>query len=546
MILAIDRNSFNYILKYNFLTISLNHIIDLSDEDIDENTKEISDFIISEFDRVLPIFELDHEVLLLKVQKAKLEMNGRINLSFNSILKVYPLTEKAKNLLVGKLNQSLLISEPRFESIIEKVKLLRAVNNRQLLFNKLSKIFLIDKKPSASFSKNVELIVQKLLKNENAGKSYLANLLEYNYSPNEISSGNIEYFEKIGIIAWIEAKSNSEGYTGSTYFRQCEKYKSKINDGDYAKGFRTYLNIIKDFNIDFKESHLKMCKIINQDQDGIDMFKVSYYFLALKSRLNKNNYELIELFEDIVRDIHSDNRIMIHVLYLISFTFSFEQLYESLHILEKSPLLKSKFINKDAQTIYDELNTKTKSSDSQITDEGGEDQISQQSSQENQAENNEKETEFQNDSERIELEQAKYSQLNEEPKNVSEPKNIYATGSNIELTKNNINQTGKIDGLETSNQSKKIVKNEDNKDLFSNNFDDLRKQLIDKSKKLLKNPSQGSEETLIILEDLYLKDKKFSFKQLEVELNNEGKLKKADGSLYKQVANVLELFKELK
>jgi hypothetical protein len=99
----------------------------------------------------------------------------------------------------------------------------------------------------------------------------------------------------------------------------------------------------------------KINEIINEDQIELDMFKVSYYFLAIKTKLNKNNFNLLELFEDLIRDIHSDKLTMSYVLYLISFSFSFEQLYESIHILEKSTLLKSKFIMKDAKTIFNEL-----------------------------------------------------------------------------------------------------------------------------------------------------------------------------------------------
>lgn len=355
MLIAIDRSSFNYIFKYNSLTISKSQILDLSKEILESETNKNSSFIVSEFDRILPIFELDHEVLLLEVQKSKLEFDGEINLPFGSILKVYPLTERAKNLLSGKLNQSIEISAPIFEGVIEQVKLIRSINSRKLLFNKLTKICLIQENPNPVFSQKVQSIVELLLKSQSVGNSYLANLIQYNYNPNEISSGNIEFLEKIGIIAWITTKSSSDGYTTSNYFKRCEEFKSKINEGNYVAGLKTYLDIIENLSPEFKISHDRIKEINNEDQIEIDLFKVSYYFLAIKTKLNKNNSNLLELFEDLIRDIHADPVTMSHVLYLIAYSFSFEQLYESIHILERSPLLESKTIVKESKTIFSDL-----------------------------------------------------------------------------------------------------------------------------------------------------------------------------------------------
>jgi hypothetical protein len=240
MLIAIERSSFNYIFKYNCLTISKSQILDLSSDILETEMQKASSFIVAEFDRILPIFELDHEVLLLEVQKSKLEFNGEIILPFGSILNVYPLTDRAKNLLSGKLNQSLEISAPIFEGIIEQVKLIRSMNSRKLLFNKLTKICLIQENPNPVFSQNVQSIVELLLNSKSVGNSYLANLIQYNYNPNEISSGNIEFLEKIGIIAWITKKSSSECYSNSKYYNKCEDFKSKINEGNYKDGFKNF------------------------------------------------------------------------------------------------------------------------------------------------------------------------------------------------------------------------------------------------------------------------------------------------------------------
>jgi hypothetical protein len=481
MLIAIDRSSFNYIFKYNSLTISKSQILDLSKEILESETNKNSSFIFSEFDRILPIFELDHEVLLLEVQKSKLEFDGEINLPFGAIIKVYPLTERAKNLLSGKLNQSIEISAPIFEGVIEQVKLIRSINSRKLLFNKLTKICLIQENPNPVFTQKVQSIVELLLKSQSVGNSYLANLIQYNYNPNEISSGNIEFLEKIGIIAWITTKSSNDGYTTSNYFKRCEEFKSKINKGNYVAGFKAYLEIIEDKSLDFKNSHDKINEIINEEKIEIDLFKVSYYFLALKTKLNKNNSNLLELFEEMITDVHSDNITMAYVLYLISFSFSFEQLYESIHILEKSVLLKSKFIVRDAQTIFHDLAIEDKKIEREL--------ISMELDKLNQEnQNRSKELSQSNndlDEERMELEMQNYnlakSQDNQDKKsevlqqenfverqaikplnkdNVSEPITLFDNLDNESESKEkndvgneNTNQTNISDGLDVSELS---------------------------------------------------------------------------------------------
>ena len=366
MLVAIDRSTFNYIFKYNSATISKSQILNLSNDIIEFEIDKQSEFIVSEINRILPIFELDHEVLILEIEETGLLFNGEIILPFKSILKVYPLTERGKNILMGKLNQGITLSEAKFQEIVEKVKILRAVENRETLYQKLSKICLNDKQPNHFFSKNVKNIIERLILNQDIGNFFLANLIQYNYNPSDFSSGNIEIFEKIGIIAWISTNSSIENYTTSNYFRRCEDFKLQINEGNYVDGYRTYVKIIKYQSPDFKNSHDRLNEIINEGFEEIDLFKISYYFLTIKTKLNKNNSNLLDLFEDLVRDIYSDPVTMSYVLYLISYSFSFEQLYESVHFLERSALLKSKVLVRDADAILNDIeNEKLK----QIKDE---------------------------------------------------------------------------------------------------------------------------------------------------------------------------------
>lgn len=355
MIIAIDRNSFNYILKYNSINISNTQLYDIEVDLINLSNPE--DLIINEFDRIVPVFEQDHEILILNIDKNKLQFNSIITLFFDSIKSIHPLTTKAKNLISGKLNHNLEIKEPIFENIIKKLKLFRAIKYRECAFNNLSKIYNFTENLDDKFMNDVKKIIIEILNGVNLTDSYLFNLLQYNYTPNEISSGNIEYLEKVGIIAFTYKTKKSDKYTNSPFYIACEKHKNEINSNNYSEGYKKYNDLLLNESDDskWKESDEALKAIVLGDFINLDLFKISYYFLAIKTILNKNDANLIEINKQIITDLIIDQKTMVHVMYLICFTFSFEQLYVSMHILGKANLLEKKFLDQDIINIKAEI-----------------------------------------------------------------------------------------------------------------------------------------------------------------------------------------------
>jgi hypothetical protein len=355
MIVAIERNLFNYVLKYNFVNISNAQIFDIDIEKI--NFTNPTDFVINEFNRILPVFEQDQEILILEVNKNKLQFNSLITLSFESIKNIFPLTDKAKNVLSGKLNQNLELNNPYFEKIVDEVKVIRAIKYRELAFSQLTSIYNFSDEIDLNFNHEVKKIIIELLNGKNSTDSYLFNLLQYNYTPNEISSGNIEYLEKIGIIAFTYKAKSSDGYINSPFYIACERYKKEINKSSFSEGYITYHDILSKEKIDsqWKQSDKKIKAIVSEQFVDLDLFKISYYFLAIKSKLNKNDTNLIEVDDQIIRELVLDNKTMIHVLYLICYTFSINQLYESIHILSKAQLFNKKFLKRDVLVTQNEI-----------------------------------------------------------------------------------------------------------------------------------------------------------------------------------------------
>jgi len=85
----------------------------------------------------------------------------------------------------------------------------------------------------------------------------------------------------------------------------------------------------------------KMIDIISKDYNGIDIFKVSYFFLAFKSFLNKHDNNIELLNNEIEALITNDKQCASLVIAMLGYTFSIESIYEGLHKISNAPLLKS-------------------------------------------------------------------------------------------------------------------------------------------------------------------------------------------------------------
>ncbi|ENA1802856.1 hypothetical protein ABF179_002269 [Flavobacterium psychrophilum] len=338
MIVAIERSKFIYLYKYNEISIDANQVIDLSVEKIIDSCKENNHKLIEDFNRILPIFEQDHEVILLEIDKKDISIQGKLNIYFKAVLSIYPLTNIGSQLLQGKINDNFIIKEPIFEEIIEEVKIIRSLDNRNKATENILNSFLLN---ITNVKKSLlEESLKRILLSKNSNdnfNSFLDYLISYNKTPSNIPDGNVEFLCKIGIIVLNYLKIDEANFFKGPYYKSCLNYRDEINDGSIFNSYSTFIEI-KDSDLISSLESLK--SKIDITIPGIDIFKASYFFLAYKAYLNKNDKNLELLKNEIEQLKFDDEQTTAFVLAMIGYVFSFESLYESLHTINKAPLIK--------------------------------------------------------------------------------------------------------------------------------------------------------------------------------------------------------------
>jgi hypothetical protein len=350
MIAAIERFVLNYLYKYDSISIDIERIIDISEDDLRNHLAKLSDTIQKEFDRILPIFEQDHEVILVEIDRNLVKIHGKVIITFKSILAVYPLTEIGRQLLNGKLNDDFKISLPKFDQVIEKIKIERSLKNRQNAAKRIFSVFEIKEFPNPYFVKEVKQVITSILSKDNsAKKSFLYHLITYDKTPSFLPHGNAEFFAKVGLIALNSKGYDEQVFKNGPFYKACITYKGILNTNTALSGLKKYFELPDEV---LKSSHKKMVELISENHKGLEIFKIAYFFLALKSYLLKNDNNLVLIYNNIIEELEQDKTTALHVLYLIAYTFSFEQLYEGLHILDRAPLLERKYLK--SKTIVKE------------------------------------------------------------------------------------------------------------------------------------------------------------------------------------------------
>lgn len=333
MLLALERHTFNYLYKYNQIKVDPQRLLHIAIPETTESLAHSFNDLVDKLDEILPIFEQDHEILLLELAN---NVHEHEMIVFNNIKSIYPLTDLGSRLLEGKLNADFVINKPIFENAIEKVKEKRLMCNAEAATNALCNIFSIDfSKNNAIYIRISKTFQEVITRDEGAQKTYLNNLFTYNKTPGYIPSGNIEFLCKIAAIATHMLGLQDEALINTAFYKHCILLISEINTGDIHESFNTFLSI-KDPS--FKEAYEKLLAATSMTMEDPSLFKISYYFLAFRSRLNKKEFNVEVIKDDVITLIENDKNTATWVLYLLGYVFSFEHLYESIHRMNHAPL----------------------------------------------------------------------------------------------------------------------------------------------------------------------------------------------------------------
>lgn len=338
MIVAIERNRFIYLYKYNVISIDANQVIDLPVEKIIKSLEGDKHKLIEDFNRILPIFEQDHEVILLEIDKKHVSIGGKLNIYFNAILSIYPLTKIGSQLIQGKINENFIINQPIFEDIIEDIKIVRSLNNRKNAADNILNIFSLNIENDKIIL--LDQALKRILLNNNSNnnfKSYLDYLISYNKTPNNIPDGNVEFICKIGVIVMNYLQKEESNFFKGPFYKSCLNYKEIINNNSIYNSYSAFIEIEDNDLISSLESLKSKIDIM---LPSIDIFKASYFFLAYKSFLNRNDKNIELLKNEIEQLIFDDEQTANFVLTMIGYAFSFELLYESIHTLNNAPIIK--------------------------------------------------------------------------------------------------------------------------------------------------------------------------------------------------------------
>lgn len=341
MIVAIERNRFIYLYKYNQIRVDINQLIDQPIDKLVSMLQSNFNQALLLFNSAIPLFEQDHEVILLEVDKSKINFYDGIEFSFESILCIYPLTILGSKLLEGKISDDFIVEKPVFENIIESLKVLRSMNFRRSTSQKLLTHFKIDNILNESIISFIEESVNKILldkKQPQKFNTFLDHLIAFNKTPSYIPDGNIEHISKVGAIAMKYLGKSEEVFTNGPFYKSSSKYKSVINNKSHLD---SYLDFISIDDSELKTSYEKMVELISKDYNNVDIFKVSYFFLAFKSYINKHDNNIEGISNEIDELIKNDKNTSAFVLSLLGYTFSFENIYEGFYKLLNAPLLKS-------------------------------------------------------------------------------------------------------------------------------------------------------------------------------------------------------------
>lgn len=339
MIVAIERTKFTYLYKYNQIRVDISQLIDKPTNDLIEMLQNDFDGLVQLFNLALPLFEQDHEIILLEIDKNKISLQNGILISFDSINCIYPITKTGKQLLEGKINDDFIVEPPVFEKGVEALRITRSMEFRKAASDKLLAHFKLSELLNKEMLSTIEVSVRKNLLDKTQPQefnTFLDHLIAYNKTPSYIPDGHIEYICKIGAIAIKLIGKPEEVFTNGPFYKSCLHYKNQINTKRYHDSYKSFLAIPDE---SLKSSYKKIMEVISKGAINIDMFRMSYFFLAFKAYLNKNDNKLQNLEIEIQELKKYDERVAAFVLALIGYTFSFEQLYESIHFMHNVPLL---------------------------------------------------------------------------------------------------------------------------------------------------------------------------------------------------------------
>ena len=325
MILLLERDQFLKLFKFGEIKIPVSRFIDGFDA---ENGK--SEISVDLLDSKMPLFEQDHEVLILEIPKESLTIVTDISIKLSNVRKIYPLTEEANRYLIGRMHPKIVIQKPIFEQLVQEIKIIRDINLRIKAWDSLARLFKIEKSFTLDYSKEIEEGIRSRLgqNGKNKHKQYLHNLICFNRNP-VYPQGNVEFLMKAGSV-FVQMKGGNESdYERGPFYTYIVNNATKLSKMSLQEAISTLKS-----SSEFKP----LSDELSKQYPRLDAFTVGVWHLYFADVLNKNSCDLSKIKNHIdVLKVQNQNETAV-VLQMIGLLFSFDNLYASFYELNSIPI----------------------------------------------------------------------------------------------------------------------------------------------------------------------------------------------------------------
>ena len=151
MFIILERDKFTKLFKFGEIKVGANRLIDGFQADtIAEKIDKKA------LDAKLPIFEQDHEIIILEVFKEKIKIEMEISVKMSFVKRIFPLTKDGQSFLRGKINPNIIIQDPLLEKLVNEIKVERDLRIRRRAKDALYKLFRIDKSLALQYANEIE------------------------------------------------------------------------------------------------------------------------------------------------------------------------------------------------------------------------------------------------------------------------------------------------------------------------------------------------------------------------------------------------------
>lgn len=342
VIIALERTKFNYLYKYDFCHVSGNSVIKLSYQQILDAVKPESSLLVDLIEYSLPIFEQEHEVLLVEVDAAKIGLDFRIN--FDAVIQIISLNDLAEKLLRSRLSGNLKFARPLPYNFYEAIKLRREDKIRKSTAEKVLAIFDLPE-PNDQFKQLVRKVVgrkvmEKRIQHSSISLDYL---VDFDTTPSGIPEGNIESFIKLVCVGMVKATGSTDKLRSSLLYNLLLDNASYLNEGSIFQSYKKFEQLVESNQQKFEVFD----KTINDGMAHSHPYLLFYLFFSFKKKLTNREFKLRALRNDIQEGKVNFETAISEAVYLISYTLSMGVLFES--IQQPQPILSHQVEDKETQ-----------------------------------------------------------------------------------------------------------------------------------------------------------------------------------------------------